>query len=77
MMTEIQNFLLYSFLIHSFILLTWILMFVFAHNFIYAIHSKWFNISKEKFNSIHYLLMGFYKILILFFILIPYLVSLI
>ncbi len=55
------------------LLLWWSLWILFAHDFVYRIHSKWFKISVEKFDAIHYAGMAFYKITIIVFNVVPYL----
>jgi hypothetical protein len=55
------------------VLLIWFFFLVFAHNWVYRIHTKWFNISPEKFDEIHYAGMALFKIGILLFNLAPYL----
>ena len=55
------------------ILLIWFFFFIFAHDFLHRIHSKWFNISREQFDVIHYAGMALFKIGILLFNLTPYL----
>ena len=54
------------------LLLWWFLFFVFAHDWVYRMHSKWFKIQVETFNTIHYAGIAFYKIAIFVFIIIPY-----
>mgnify|MGYP001395686625 CR=1 FL=1 len=54
------------------LLLWWVLIIIFAHDWIYRIHSKWFKISVEKFNAIHYAGIAFFKISIFLFNLVPY-----
>jgi len=44
-----------------------------AHDWMYRMHSKWFNIPVEKFDAIHYSGMAIFKIAILVFNLVPYL----
>ena len=51
----------------------WLLFFIFAHDWMYRFHSKWFKISVEKFDTIHYSGMVFFKVAILLFNLVPYL----
>ena len=51
----------------------WLLMFVLMHDFIYRLHTKWFAITPERFDTIHYSGMAIFKMLILFFNLVPYL----
>lgn len=70
----IRNFLMWSSVINIAILLCWFLLFVFTHDFIYRYHSKWFQLSVKRFDSIQYMAMAFYKICILFFNVIPYIV---
>ncbi len=58
----------------NFGLLTWwFLWILFAHDFVYRIHSKWFKISAEKFDAIHYAGIAFYKVTIIVFNVVPYL----
>lgn len=65
--------LLWSLLINMGLLLWWMLFFIFAHDWIYRIHSRWFKLSVETFDSIHYAGMAFYKICMFIFIIVPYL----
>ena len=53
------------------------LMCIFVGGRIYRIHSKWFPISREAFNVAIYSFLGLYKILIIIFNLVPYIVLLI
>ena len=53
------------------LLLWWFLFLVFAHDWVYRMHSKWFKIP-ETFNAIHYAGMAFFKIAIFVFNIIPY-----
>jgi len=54
------------------ILLWWFFMIVFAHDWIYRIHTKWFKLSVETFDAIHYAGMAFWKLAIFVFNVIPY-----
>jgi hypothetical protein len=54
-------------------LLTWFLMFLSARNWIYRMHTRWFKISEEQFDSIHYAGMATFKIATWVFFIIPYL----
>ena len=60
-------------LINGGILLLWFMMFILAHNWIYGMHGRWFQLSKERFDEIHYKSMTFFKLSILLFNLTPYL----
>lgn len=54
--------------------LWWVLTFIYAHDWMFRFHSRWFNLTQDRFDSIHYAGIAFYKILIIFFNLIPYVV---
>ena len=54
------------------LLLWWFFFLVFAHDWVYRMHSRWFKIPVEKFDAIHYASIAFYKIAIFVFIIIPY-----
>lgn len=68
---EIHDFLLYSLVINYLILLIWFGFFVNAHDFIYRMHSRWFNISMQTFDTIHYSGLAIYKIGIIMLNLVP------
>lgn len=55
------------------LLMWWFLWLLFAHDFVYRMHSKWFKVSVEKFDAIHYAGIAFYKITIIVFNVAPYL----
>ena len=55
------------------VLLVWIVGFVVAHDLIFRIHSKWFSLSKERFDTIHYAGLAFFKMSIFLFNFVPYL----
>ena len=52
----------------------WSLAFVFAHDLVFKVHTRWFKISEERFDGIHYTMMGYYKLAVILFNLAPYLV---
>ena len=43
-----------------------------AHNGVYRLHSKWFKLSAERFDEIHYIGITFFKICIFIFNIAPY-----
>lgn len=59
--------------INILLLLIWLLFFALAHDWMYCWHSKWFKVSIERFDVIHYDGMAVLKIGIWLFILGPYL----
>jgi hypothetical protein len=48
------------------------LVFRFAHDWIHRFHGRWFRMSVEQFDAIHYTAMAVYKIGVLLFNLVPY-----
>jgi len=55
------------------LLLCWYLFFTLAHDWMYRFHTKWFNLSVDTFDAIHYSGMALFKIGIFLFNLVPYL----
>jgi hypothetical protein len=55
------------------LLIAWWLLFALAHDWVYQVHGKWFNLTKDRFNTIHYAGMALFKIGILLLNLVPYL----
>ena len=56
------------------LLLVWAGLFIFARPWMVKLHSRWFRLSQEVFDAMHYAGMGLYKIGIWMFLIIPYLV---
>ena len=54
------------------VLLLWFLVFLFAHNWIYLLHSRWFHFSVEQFDMLHYAGMSTFKLGILLLNVAPY-----
>ena len=52
--------------------LVWFLFFVLAHDRMYLLHSRWFRLSVEQFDMLHYAGMSIFKIGILLLNLVPY-----
>ena len=55
------------------LLLVWFASFVLAHDSIFRYHGRWFRLSVEKFDEIHYAGMSRFKIGIFLLNLVPYL----
>jgi hypothetical protein len=68
---SLKAFLLWCLVINYVIWLWWFGAFVFAHGWMYRLHSRWFRMSEERFDAIHYAGMAAYKIGILLFNLAP------
>lgn len=67
----IRTVLLWCAVINMGLLLWWWLVFALAHDWMYRVHSRWFKLSVEKFDSIHYTGMAFFKICIFVFNIVP------
>ena len=65
--------LAWSAVINLALLIWWLVFFLLAHDWTYQFHSRWFAISVEKFDAIHYASMAFFKLSILLFNIVPYL----
>ena len=55
------------------LLLWWFLFIALAHDFTYRLHSKWLKLSVERFDTIHYAGMAYFKLTVFIFNLAPYL----
>jgi Family of unknown function (DUF6868) len=55
------------------ILLWWVLLIIFAHDWVYKIHSKWFYLEQQQFDTVHYAGIAIYKLSIFIFNIAPYL----
>lgn len=69
-----RSFLLWCTIIDYGVLLLWFLAFVFAHDWIQRVHGRWFSLSRDQFDALHYAGMAVYKIGIILFNLVPYIV---
>ena len=69
----VQEILGWCSLINVALLLIWFLFIVFAHDWMFRIHTRWFKLSSEKFDAIHYAGMGLFKMTIVIFNVMPYL----
>jgi len=54
------------------VLLVWFLVFIFAHDWIYLLHSRWFHLPAEQFDMLHYVGMSIFKIGVLLLNVAPY-----
>ena len=58
----IKELLLYSLVFNYALLMIWFGMFSLAHDRMYRLHSRWFRLSAETFDALHYAGMSCYKI---------------
>jgi len=54
------------------ILLVWFSFFVLAHDRMYLLHSRWFRLSVEQFDMLHYAGMSIFKLGIILLNVVPY-----
>ena len=69
----IRAFLGWCTLINWGFLMFWWLFIWLGHDFVHGLHGKWFKLSRESFDAIHYGAMAAYKTAIFLFCLVPYL----
>jgi hypothetical protein len=69
----IRDILAWCSVINIILLLVWFIMFALAHDCVYRMHSKWYKLSQDAFNTVHYSGIAFFKIVIFVFNIVPYL----
>lgn len=70
-MTTVRDLLIWSLVFNYVILLVWFAALTLAHERIYRLHTRWFALSRETFDGIHYGGMAVYKIGVLLLNLAP------
>ncbi|MDF3036466.1 MAG: putative rane protein [Paucimonas sp.] len=60
--SELKEFFFWSAAINYGVLLVWFAVFVFAHEWVYRMHTRWFRLSVETFDALNYLGVAVYKI---------------
>ena len=73
----LREFLGWCSIINFSILMWWFAFIALAHDWVYRLHTRWFSLSVERFDAIHYAGMAFYKLLWFVFNMVPYLALLI
>ena len=68
---EVRDLLLWCVVINYGILFIWFGVFCIAHDWLYQLHVRWFKLSHDAFDAIHYAGMAIYKIGIMLFNLVP------
>ncbi len=69
-----RNFLLWNTVVNYGVRLLWFVVLVLAHDWLRRLHGRWFRLSDEHFDALHYRGMAVYKIGILLFNVVPFLV---
>ena len=67
----IKALLLYSLTVNYALLMIWFAAFSLGHDWMYRLHRRWFRLSPETFDALHYAGMAFYKIGIIMFNIAP------
>ena len=67
----LSSFLLWCTIINYLILIVWFVAFSVAHEWMYKMHGRWFRLTNEQFDAIHYGGMAVYKIGVLLLNLVP------
>ena len=71
---NVRKFLGWSSVINLGFLLYWIRVLTLGNEFVFQIHTSWFSIPHDRFDEIHYTMMGYFKLAIILFNVTPYLV---
>ena len=71
---KLRRFLGWCSVINLGILIYWILALTLANEFVFQIHTWCFDIPHDRFDEIHYTMMGYFKLAIILFNVTPYLV---
>lgn len=66
------SFFAWCTLVNFLLLLYWSVMILFCKDFVYKMHSKFFNIDKQDFIKIHYLMIAYFKLTVFIFNLVPW-----
>ncbi len=70
-LNEIKDVLFWCAGLNYAVLLVWFGVFVLAHDWMYRLHTRWFTLSVETFDSLHYAGLSIYKIGVILLNLIP------
>ena len=73
----LTTFFMWCTLLNVGLLIISFLMLLFAGDFVYKMHGKYFSMTRESFNASLYLIIGLYKIAVFVFNLVPWLALLI
>lgn len=68
----LTKFFMWCTILNFGLLMLMFMLCLFASDFIYKTHSKWFSVSRENFDVIFYSSIGIYKIIFLIFNVVPW-----
>lgn len=66
-LTAVREILIWSLVVNYAVLMVWFAAFSLAHDLVYRLHTRWFRLSPETFDALHYGGMAVYKIGVLLF----------
>jgi len=69
--SELKNVLIWCLVLNYGVLLVWFGAFVYAHGWMYRLHTRWFKLSVETFDALHYMGMSIYKVGVILLNLVP------
>ncbi len=69
----LKEFLLWCLIVDYSVLLLWFLLFTVARGWMYRLHGRWFKLSDDTFDLVHYSGMAAFKLVIVVFNLAPWL----
>ena len=70
----LTSFFMWCTIINGGMLVLSALIFLFASNFVYRLHSKWFSFSRESFDLVFYAFFGGFKVIFIVFNVVPWIV---
>ena len=73
----LTTFFMWCTIINGSLLILWVTMSIWTPDLVYRTQSKWFPIPRETFNVLMYSFLGLFKIVFLFFNVVPYVALLI
>jgi hypothetical protein len=68
----LRDFFLWCAVVNYSVILVWFAVFVWAREWLYRFHGRWFALSREQFDALHYGALSAYKIGILLLNVAPY-----
>lgn len=72
-MQELTAFFMWCTILNGGLLLFWAFLGMLAPELVYQLHSKWFPMPRETFNVVLYAFLGAFKLIVLFFNVVPWL----
>lgn len=68
----LERLLLWCAIANYGVLLSWTLLILSARDWLYRMHSRWFQLTRPQFDGILYFLLGLYKLATWFFLIVPW-----